>query len=117
MADLKTWFGGLSMRNPIGIAPLDPGSRTRDNQEFMLTGCCVHVEAGAGYLYLGGTRLQASDPKESQPSQKFLKIQCPGFASRESIHPNGDITSTQFFLEKALEIISLVKPELPEDVP
>ena len=28
-----------------------------------------------------------------------------------------DITSTQFFLENALEIISLVKPELPEDVP
>ena len=117
MANLKTSFGGLSMRNPIGIAPLDPAiayaRQPRVHADWLLR----HVEAGAGYLYLGGTRLQASDPKESQPSQKFLKIQCPGFANRESIHATGDITSTQFFLEKALEIIALVKLELPEDVP
>ncbi len=117
MADVKTRFGGLTMRNPIGIAPLDPAiayaRRPRVHADWLLR----HVDAGAGYLYLGGARLRASDYRESQPAQKFLKITCPGFANRESIHSAGDINSTQFCLETALEIISLVKPELPEDVP
>ena len=69
MADLKTSFGGLSMRNPIGIAPLDPAiayaRQPRVHADWLLR----HVEAGAGYLYLGGARLRHLIPRNGRPAE------------------------------------------------
>jgi dihydropyrimidine dehydrogenase (NAD+) subunit PreA len=117
MADLGITFGGLRMRNPIGIAPLDPAIAYARRPKVQADWLLRHVEAGAGYLYLAGTRPRPAGPQDELPAQKFLKIQCPGFARRESIHSTGDINAMQFSLDVALEVMALVKPQLPADVP
>jgi len=76
-----------------------------------------HVEAGAGYVFISATRPIRSSPAEAKPALKFLKIQCPGFATRESLFSTGDISSTAFYLDKTLEVMSIIKKQLPEDVP
>jgi len=117
MANLEITFGGLKMRNPIGIAALNPAIAYAREPKVQAEWLLRHVEAGAGYLYTSATRPQRSSPLEAKPSQKFMKIQCPGFASREGLHATGDIMAVQFYLDKTLETMALVKKELPKDVP
>src|SRR4030042_2565072 len=100
MANLEIKFGGLKMRNPIGVAALNPAIAYAREPKVQAEWLLRHVEAGAGYLYTSATRPQRSSPLEAKPSQKFMKMQCPGFASREGMHATGDIMAVQFYLDK-----------------
>lgn len=117
MANLQVKFGGMKMRNPIGVAPLNPAIAYARNPKVQADWLMRHVEAGAGYVFISATRPQRSSPAEAKPALKWLKIQCPGFATRESLFTTGDIMSTQFYLDKTLEVMSIIKKQLPEDVP
>jgi len=117
MANLQVKFGGLKMRNPIGVAALNPAVAYARNPKVQADWLMRQVEAGAGYIFMSATRPQRSSPAEAKPSQKFMKMQCPGFASREGLFCTADIMAVQFYLDKALEVISIIKKQLPEDVP
>ena len=117
MANLQVKFGGLNMRNPIGIAALNPAIVYARQPRVQADWLMKHVEAGAGYVFISATRLQKSSPAEAKPALKWLKVQCPGFARRESLFTTGDIMATQFYLDKTLEVMSIIKKQLPEDVP
>jgi dihydropyrimidine dehydrogenase (NAD+) subunit PreA len=105
------------MRNPIGVAPLNPAVAYARKPEVQADWLMRHAEAGAGYLYISATRLQRTHPSEAYPSQKFLKIQTPGFAAKEGISCIGDIMAVQLYLDKTLETMALIKKQLPYDVP
>jgi dihydropyrimidine dehydrogenase (NAD+) subunit PreA len=117
MANLALNFGGLKMRNPIGIAPLNPAIAYARNPKVQADWLMRHVDAGAGYIFVSATRPERSSPLEAKPSLKFIKIDCPGFAKREGILSTGDIMAIQFYLDKTLEVMSLLKKQLPENVP
>lgn len=117
MANLKVKFGGLEVRNPIGIAPLNPAIAYARSPRVQADWLMRHVEAGAGYVFVSATRPQRSSPAESKPVLKWLKMQCPGFANRESLYTTGDIMPTQFYLNKTLEVMSIIKKQLPDGVP
>ena len=117
MANLQVTFGGMEMRNPIGVAALNPAIAYARTPTVQADWLMRHVEAGAGYVYISATRPQRSSPAEANPALKWLKIQCPGFADRESLFTTGDISATQFYLDKTLEVMSIIKKKLPKDVP
>lgn len=117
MANLQVTFGGLVMRNPIGVAALNPSIAYGRDPKVQADWLLRHVEAGAGYVFISATRLQKSSPAEANPALKWLKTQCPGFANRESLYTTGDIMATQFYLDKTLEVMSIIKKQLPENVP
>jgi dihydropyrimidine dehydrogenase (NAD+) subunit PreA len=117
MANLNVKFGGMEMRNPIGVAALNPAVAYARTPTVQADWLMRHVEAGAGYLYISATRPQRSSPAEANPALKWLKIQCPGFARRESLFTTGDIMATQFYLDKTLEVLSIIKKKLPAGVP
>lgn len=117
MANLISKFGGMKMRNPIGVAALNPAVAYAREPKVQAEWLMRHVEAGAGYLFISATRLQRSHPSEAYPSQKFIKMQTPGFAIREGIYATGDIMAIQSFLDKTLETMELIKKQVPEDVP
>jgi dihydropyrimidine dehydrogenase (NAD+) subunit PreA len=117
MANLEVKFGGLKIRNPIGVAPLNPSIAYARNPKVQADWLMRHVEAGAGYVFISATRPQRSSPAEAKPALKWLKIQCPGFATRESLFTTGEIMATQFYLDKTLEVMSIIKKQLPEHVP
>jgi len=117
MANLNVIFGGLKMRNPIGIAPLNPAIAYARDPVVQADWLMQHVEAGAGFVYVSATRPEKSSPLEAKPSQKFMKIDCPGFSKREGILSTGDIMAIQFYLDTTLEVMSILKRRLPDDVP
>lgn len=117
MANLEVNFGGMNMRNPIGVAALNPAIAYARDPQVQADWLMRHVEADAGYIFISATRPQRSSPSEAKPALKFMKVQCPGFAARESIFSTGDIMATQFYLDKTLKVMSILKPQLPENVP
>src|SRR3989304_3832201 len=117
MANLEVVLGGMRMKNPIGVAALNPAIAYARIPVVQVDWLMRHVEAGAGYIYISATRPQRSSPAEANPALKWLKMECPGFAHRESLFTTGDIMATQFYLDKTLEVMSIIKKELPKDVP
>jgi dihydropyrimidine dehydrogenase (NAD+) subunit PreA len=117
MANLEIRFGGMKMRNPIGVAALNPAIAYARIPTVQADWLMKHVEAGAGYIYISATRPQRSSPVEALPSTKWLKVQCSGFANREGLLTTADIMATQFYLDKTLEAMSIIKKRLPENVP
>jgi dihydropyrimidine dehydrogenase (NAD+) subunit PreA len=117
MANLEVNFGGMKMRNPIGVTPLNPAIAYAREPKVQADWLMRHVEAGAGYVFISATRPQRSSPAEAKPALKWLKIQCPGFATREALFTTGDIMATQFYLDKTLEVMSIIKKQMPKNVP
>jgi len=117
MANLEVNFGGVKMRNPIGVAPLNGAIGYARKPQVVADQLMRHVEAGAGYVYISHTRPIRSSPAESKPALKFLRVKCPGFASREGLFTTGDVAACIHYLDSSLEALSIVKKQLPDDVP
>jgi hypothetical protein len=49
MANLQVDFGGMKMRNPIGVAALNPSIAYARTPSVQADWLMRHVEAGAGY--------------------------------------------------------------------
>ena len=52
MANLEINFGGVKMRNPVGIAPLNPAIAYAREPKVQVDWLMKHIEAGAGYIFL-----------------------------------------------------------------
>ena len=117
MANLEVKFGGLKMRNPIGIAPLNSAIGYARKPKVQADWLMRHVDAGAGYVYVSHTRPARSSPAEARPALKFLKATCPGFAEREGMFCTGDVESCINYLDTSLEVTSIIRKQLPDDVP
>ena len=72
MANLEINFGGVKMRNPVGIAPLNPAIAYAREPKVQVDWLMKHIEAGAGYIFLSATRPERSSPLESKPAIKFI---------------------------------------------
>jgi dihydroorotate dehydrogenase/Pyruvate/2-oxoacid:ferredoxin oxidoreductase delta subunit len=116
MADLKTEFAGLKMRNPIGIAPLNRAIGYASDAKVQADWLMRFVDEGAGFVYTGNTRPARSSPAEKRPALKFLRVTCNGFAEREGLFTTGDVDACIHYLDSTLKTISIIKPKLPSDV-
>jgi len=117
MADLRVNWAGVKMRNPIGVAPLNGAIGYARKPKVAADELMKHAEAGAGFVYISHTRPTRSSPAENKPALKFIKAQCPGFAKREGLFVTGDVEACVHYLDSSLETLSIVKKQLPDDVP
>jgi dihydroorotate dehydrogenase/Pyruvate/2-oxoacid:ferredoxin oxidoreductase delta subunit len=105
------------MRNPIGIAPLNSAIGYARKPKVQAEWLMKHVDAGVGYIYISHTRPDRSSPAEAKPALKFIRATCPGFAKREGLFATGNVESCINYADTSLEVMSIIKGQLPEDVP
>ena len=74
MANLEVVLGGMRMKNPIGVAALNPAIAYARIPVVQVDWLMRHVQAGAGYVYISATRPQRSSPAEAKPALSPVPI-------------------------------------------
>ena len=137
LADLSVTLAGVKMRNPIGAgamgSPLIEAEReTAQNHAEMLL---KHVEAGVGFICLGGTRYIPDEmlndlKKRAKPFEftgrrrvyRFMRMETEGLGT-EGLYLAASIAGrypekvARRFGEYTSKIIEILKREKPQDVP
>ncbi|MDP2727655.1 MAG: hypothetical protein Q8P59_08935, partial [Dehalococcoidia bacterium] len=118
MPDLGVTLGGVKSRNPFGVAAMCAntgyGKQPRIYADFLLR--CV--EAGAGAVYTPGTVLERVSPLERRKAiKRFVKAGIPGYGKKMGVFGVAASFASWHRLDHVLEMIRILKLELPPDVP
>ncbi|MFC1930402.1 NAD(P)-binding protein [Chloroflexota bacterium] len=133
---LRTIFAGLTMRSPIGVAPvgMPEGKKSAITPELHAEILLKHVEAGAGFVYIPGTdyitqnmldelkaKSRTRDLTGKPGDSRWMKLNSPEsdpdaiyhivFPSTEP--PERRLTS----YEKWGRMIQILKKQIPDNVP
>ena len=124
MANLEVTFAGVRMRNPIGVAmlgsPSPIGHIPQRHADFLMR----YVDAGAGYVSVPAVILERKRPEaldrfkgHVRGGWKLQKAATKGFATREGLFACAYFEQIPTYLDEALELMTRLKPQLPDDVP
>jgi dihydropyrimidine dehydrogenase (NAD+) subunit PreA len=136
IVDLSVNLAGVRLRNPIGVgsigSPLIKRERlTAEREAEMLL---KHVEAGAGYINLPGSRHVSEEiynelKKKAKPFEftsdkrgfRFMKIETKGLG-KEGLYLAGSLVAEpekriRQFEDYTSKVIEILKREKPSDVP
>lgn len=118
MLNLETTFAGVRMRSPISVAAMlsltGVGRIPRNYADMLLK----YVEAGAGCVYTAGTTPEDKQPLEKlKASSRVVAARIPGFNKALGMYCVSDPYIFTHSLYSTLEVIRILKQQLPPDVP
>ncbi|MBI2849360.1 MAG: hypothetical protein HYX88_04440 [Chloroflexi bacterium] len=118
MANLETTLAGVKTRNPFAVAAMcantGAGKAPRAYADFLLR--CV--EAGAGAVSTPGTVLERDSPLEKKKAiKRFIKAGIPGYGKKMGVFGVAASFASWHRMDHTLELIHILKRELPPDVP
>ena len=118
MGNLETTFAGVRMRSPISVAAMlsltGVGRIPRNYADMLLK----YVDAGAGCVYTAGTTPEDEQPLEKlKGSSRVVAARIPGFSKPLGTYCLSDPYIFTHSLHGTLEVIRILKEQLPPDVP
>jgi len=123
MADISTTFCGNRVKSPLGLANLaNYGGIAMANPRVRVDASLRAVENGAAWVSLGYvcTEDQKDYPKGKDPVNVWGMVNdggFPPFPDQQYLIATADEAAIMASRDESLEIVALLKRELPKDVP
>ncbi|MCL5958256.1 MAG: 4Fe-4S binding protein [Chloroflexi bacterium] len=117
MTDTHVDFAGLRLKHPIGVAPQAPFAPVTPRQ--LADQLLRYVEEGASFVNTTSIRPEPEHPADKQPTGRFLRAD-RGAGSKVSgaiIFTPAERDRIQHRLEWGLELIAILRKELPRGIP